>query len=179
MGALKVESIVDFDELFETQAPFVWRALARLGVPASDVADASQEVFLVIHRRLPDFEGRSSIKTWVYGICLRVAQSFRNKSFRSREQALDGADTAGGAHDAEQEGNLDWRRARAHLMAVLDQLGDESRQVFVLYELEELSMPEIAEVLECPVTTAYSRLDSARKAVRAAFARRRLSERSA
>ena len=51
--------------------------------------------------------------------------------------------------------------------------------MFVLYELEELSMPEIAEVLECPVTTAYSRLDSARKAVRAAFARRRLSERSA
>lgn len=170
---------VDFDELFETQARFVWRALARLGVPASDLADASQEVFLVIHRRLPDFEGRSSIKTWVYGICLRVAQSFRNKSLRSRERALEGADAVWDAHDAEQETSLDWRRARAHLMAVLEQLGDERRQVFVLYELEELSMPEIAEVLECPLTTAYSRLDAARKAVRAAFARRSLSERSA
>jgi len=175
----EAESAVDFDELFETQARFVWRALTRLGVPASDVADASQEVFLVIHRRLPDFEGRSSIKTWVYGICLRVAQSFRNKSVRSRERALDDTSAAQEVLDAPQESNIDWRRARAHLMAVLEQLGDERRQVFVLYELEELSMPEIAEVLECPVTTAYSRLDAARKAVRAAFARRSLSERSA
>lgn len=175
----KAELVVDFDELFETQARFVWRALTRLGVPASDVADASQEVFLVIHRRLPDFEGRSSIKTWVYGICLRVAQSFRSKSVRSREQPRDDAGATQDAHAAEQESNLDWRRARAHLMAVLEQLGDERRTVFVLYELEELSMPEIAEVLKCPVTTAYSRLDAARKAVRAAFARRGLSERSA
>lgn len=169
---------MDFDELFETQARFVWRALSRLGVPAGDVADASQEVFLVIHRRLPEFEGRSSIKTWVYGICLRVAQSFRSKSVRSREKALSAADVALEVREPEQESHVDWRRARAHLMAVLEQLSDEARQVFVLYELEELSMPEIAEVLECPVTTAYSRLDSARRAVRAAFARRSLSERS-
>lgn len=170
------ESQLDFDEVFETHARFVWGALARLGVATSDVADASQEVFLVIHRQLPGFEGRSSLKTWLYEICLRVAAAYRNKAFRRREQAVE-APVA--SYEARQEDELEWRRARAYLMSVLDQLDEEKRLVFVLYEIEGLSMPEITELLHCPLTTAYSRLEAARKVVRTAFARRTLSERSA
>jgi RNA polymerase sigma-70 factor (ECF subfamily) len=166
----------DFDEVFETHARFVWRALARLGVATSDIADASQEVFVVIHRQLPGFEGRSSLKTWLYEICVRVAGSFRNRAFRRHEQAVEAPVIS---YEARQDDELDWRRARAFLMAVLDQLDQEKREVFVLYDIEGLSMPEVAGVLRCPVTTAYSRLEVARRAVRAAFARRTLTERSA
>jgi len=170
------ESHVDFDELFETHAGFVWRALGRLGVATGDLADASQEVFIVIHRQLPGFEGRSSLKTWMYEICLRVAGAYRNKAFRRREQV---GEAPVASYEARQEDELDWRRARAYLMAVLAQLDEEKREVFVLYDLEGLSMPEVVEVLHCPITTAYSRLEAARKVVRTAFARRTLSERSA
>lgn len=175
-GIHLAESHLDFDEVFEAHARFVWRALARLGVAPSDVADASQEVFLVIHRLLPGFEGRSTLKTWLYEICLRVAGSYRSKAFRRHELAVE-APVA--SYDARQEDELDWRRARAYLMTVLDQLDEEKRQVFVLYELEGLSMPEVAGLLQCPITTAYSRLEAARQVVRIAFARRTLSERSA
>lgn len=167
---------MDFEELFETHARFVWRALIRLGVAPADVADASQEVFLVIHRRLPGFEGRSSLKTWIYAICLRVASAFRQKSRRGPQPVGDDLQASDGPH---QENEIERRRARTFLNAVLDRLDEDKRAVFVLYELEELPMHEIAALMECPLTTAYSRLEAARKVVRAAFARRLLAERSA
>ena len=63
----------DLAEIFRQYAPFAWRALRRLGVPDADVEDVCQEVFVVVHRKLGDFEGRSSLKTWIYGICPRTA----------------------------------------------------------------------------------------------------------
>jgi len=164
---------LSFDALFETYATFVWRVLGRLGVATSDLADTSQEVFLVVHRRLPDFEGRSSVKSWIYGICIRVAAGWRRKPHRAHERALD--ESAIEHSSDSQDDELEQRRARAKLASVLERLDEEKRNVFVLYELEELSMPEIAAALGCPLTTAYSRLHAARKTVRAAFARQSLS----
>ena len=66
-----------FKEVYEEQFRFVWRSLRRLGVRESDVADAAQDVFLVVHRRLDEFEGRSKVSTWLYGICYRVARDRR------------------------------------------------------------------------------------------------------
>jgi RNA polymerase sigma-70 factor (ECF subfamily) len=169
----QIGSKPSFDELFETYATFVWRVLGRLGVPRSDVADVSQEVFLVVHRKLGDFEGRSSLKSWIYGICVRVAAAFRRKPFRKREHALD--ELTNESPEPGQDEQLERRRARARLMAALEALDEEKRSVFVLYELEELSMPEVAEALDCPLTTAYSRLHAARKSVRAAFAHEELA----
>lgn len=166
-------SAPSFDELFESHAGFVWRVLGRLGVARSDVADASQEVFLVVHRRLGSFEGRSSVKSWIYGICVKVAAGWRRKSRGESRHALDQHTFTSG--DGAQEEELDQRRARSQLREVLEQLDADKREVFVLYELEELSMPEVADAVGCPVTTAYSRLHAARKIVRAAFARGALS----
>ena len=64
-----------FTGLFREHAPYVWRVLRRLGVAEADVEDACQEVFLVVHRRAESFDGTSSVKTWIYGICVRVASS--------------------------------------------------------------------------------------------------------
>jgi RNA polymerase sigma-70 factor (ECF subfamily) len=163
---------LSFDELFEAYATFVWRVLGRLGVASSDLADTSQEVFLVVHRRLHDFEGRSSVKSWIYGICIRVAAAWRRKPHRAHERALDESALENATDSQDEE--LEQRRAREKLAQVLERLDEDKRAVFVLYELEELTMPQVAEALGCPLTTAYSRLHAARKTVRAAFARQSL-----
>src|SRR5262245_19722044 len=71
------ERLLSFKEVYDEHFRFVWRSLRRLGVPESDVADAVQDVFIVVHRRLGEFEGRSKVTTWLYGICYRVAHDRR------------------------------------------------------------------------------------------------------
>ncbi len=153
-------------EIFRTYAPFAWRALRRLGVPESDVEDVCQEVFVVVHRKLGDFEGRSSLRTWIYGICARTASDYRRSGRVRREVVTDAPPET--HHEAAQHEVVALKEARATLDRILDQLDDDKRAVFVLYELEELTMAEIAEALSCPLQTAYSRLHSARKIVESA-----------
>ena len=157
-----------FEQVFTTHAPFVWRTLRRLGVREADVEDVCQEVFLVVHRQLPGFEARSSIRTWLYGICLRAASSYRRRPHRSREDIASTPPEE--SIPAPQDDDLERKRALARLDVALDQLDDDKRAVFVLYELEQLSMAEIAEATGCPVQTAYSRLHAARRLVEAALA---------
>lgn len=155
-------------QIFREYAPFTWRALRRLGVPESDVEDVCQEVFVVVHRKLGDFEGRSSLKTWIYGICARTASDYRRSGRVRREVVTDAPPE--GSHEASQHDVLQMREARKALDRILDQLDDDKRSVFVLYEIEELTMAEVAEALQCPLQTAYSRLHAARKLVEAAVA---------
>jgi RNA polymerase sigma-70 factor (ECF subfamily) len=150
-------------EVFRREAPFVWRALRRLGVREADVEDVCQEVFVVVHRKLADFEGRSSLRTWIYGICARTASDYR-RSARVRHEVVTDAPHET-TSDALQHDVVALREARAKLDRILDQLDDDKRSVFVLYEIEELSMNEVAEALHCPLQTAYSRLHAARKIV--------------
>jgi RNA polymerase sigma-70 factor (ECF subfamily) len=160
-------------EIFRDYAPFVWRGLRRLGVPESDVEDVSQEVFVVIHRKLSDFEGRSSLRTWIYGICARTASDYRRSGRVRREVVTDtppDAPQEGGQHDA-----VALKQARATLDRILDELDTDKRSVFVLYEIEELTMAEVAEAIGCPLQTAYSRLHAARKVVEAGVARAQLA----
>lgn len=163
-------------EIFRAYAPFVWRGLRRLGVPESDVEDVCQEVFVVVHRKLGDFEGRSSLRTWIYGICARTASDYRRSGRVRREvvtEAPPDAPQEGGQHDA-----VALRQARVQLDLILDELDDDKRSVFVLYEIEELTMAEVAEALACPLQTAYSRLHAARKVVEAGVLRAQARERS-
>lgn len=156
-------------QIFREYGPFVWRGLRRLGVPECDVEDVCQEVFVVVHRKLGDFEGRSSLRTWIYGICARTASDYRRSGRVRREVVTDAPPDApqeGGQHDA-----VAMRQARATLDRILDELDDDKRSVFVLYEIEELTMAEVAEALGCPLQTAYSRLHAARKVVEAGVAR--------
>src|SRR6186713_2887600 len=69
-----------FAEVYESCAKLVWRNLRRLGVPEAALEDAAQDVFLVVHRRLSEFEGRSTLRTWIFGIVLRVAARHRRKA---------------------------------------------------------------------------------------------------
>ena len=158
-------------EVFREHAPFVWRALRRLGVREADVEDVCQEVFVVVHRRLGDFEGRSSMRTWIYGICVRVASDWRKRAHVRREVVTDdvsipeAAPSSGRGLAADPQRELSKREARAILDRILDELDEDKRAVFVLYEIEQLGMNEVAESLACPLQTAYSRLHAARKIV--------------
>jgi RNA polymerase sigma-70 factor (ECF subfamily) len=157
---------LDFDDVFTASSPFVWRVLGRLGVARADLADMCQEVFLVVLRRVDDYDGRP-IQAWIYGICVRTAADYRKRAFRRHEQVGEGPQEPSVL--PEQEQVLDERRARARLEQVLGRMDPRKREVFVLYELEELGMSEIARIVDCPLQTAYSRLHAARQAVRSAF----------
>jgi RNA polymerase sigma-70 factor (ECF subfamily) len=157
--------------VFEQYAGYVLALLPRLGVPASDVDDVAQEVFLVIHRSLASFEGRSSLKTWICGICLRKAREQRRHA--SRRSARHVPLAVEPAVASQVEAQLQDAEHAALFEQGLRQLSLEQRTVFVLYEVEELSMVEVAQAAGCPRFTAYTRLHSARRKMRAFFERAR------
>lgn len=150
-------------ELVREHTPYVWRVLRSLGVRDTDLDDVCQETFIVVHRRLHTFEGRASLRSWMYGIALRVVSDYRYKAHRRREVLT--AEPPETGTFAPQEAALEGKRAWQLIDSVLARLSAEQREVFVLYELEELSMREVCESIGCPLQTAYSRLHSARKQV--------------
>ncbi len=158
-----------FADLFKEYAPFVWRALRQLGVREAEIEDLCQEVFVVVHRKLPGFEGRSSLRTWIYGICIRTASDHRRRAHVRRERPTDRPPERAGS--APQQREIERRQAKAMLDEALDALDGDKRAVFVLYEIEQLDMAEVAEAVGCPLKTAYSRLYAARRHVQEAFAR--------
>jgi RNA polymerase sigma-70 factor (ECF subfamily) len=156
---------VDFDELFRAQARYVGRTLRYLGVEPAHLEDACQEVFVVVHRRLDEYEPGGSQRAWIRQICVGVARNRRRTVRRRREDAS--GDPAGTVVPPNQERDLELHRLRDRLLAILEDLPVEQRDVFVLYEIEQLTMTEVAEALSCPLQTAYSRLYAARARVRA------------
>lgn len=154
-----LEGPPEFHALFRDHARYVWRCLRHLGVPDADADDVCQEVFLTAHRRLSTFEGRSAIRTWLYGIALRVASDYRRSAYVRRERVT-AEPTDEHAAGSEPTPQAELRR---ELSTLLERLDDERREVVVLYEIEGFTMKEVAELVGCPLQTAYSRLYSARE----------------
>jgi RNA polymerase sigma-70 factor (ECF subfamily) len=150
--------------------------MGRLGVEPSAVEDAAQDVFVVAHRRLSEFEGRSSVKTWLFGIALRVARDHQRAARRKRSHGFVHAsetDTEA-VPDVTAPSPLDAAaraEAVATLQAILGELDEDQRAVFILAELEDTSAPEIAEAVGANVNTVYTRLRAARKAFNEAVTR--------
>jgi len=152
-----------FQELFVAHAQFVWRVLRRHGVAERELEDACQEVFVVVHRRLAEFDGRAAVRTWLYGIAVRVASDARRRAHVRRER-LEGEV----AEQTVVEGAFE-HTARRELLALaeraLAEMADEKREVFALYELDGLTMAEVAASLEIAESTALSRLYAAREEI--------------
>jgi RNA polymerase sigma-70 factor (ECF subfamily) len=162
-------------EIYAQHADFVFRNLRRLGVIESAIDDAVQDVFLVVHRRLGDFEARAQVTTWLFGIVLRVAQSYRRSAMRRRARLSDTP-----ASDIEQAPVstaespielLERREAQTLLHRLLDELDDDKRAMLVCVELEQMTVPEAAESLGLNLNTAYGRLRAARATFNEAVAR--------
>lgn len=176
MSAVATSSIPEFTEpvtsltfesVYEELFAFVWRTARRLGVSESSLDDVCQEVFVAVHRGLPGFEGRASLKTWVFGILQNsVKQHLRTQARRSPLVR-----SVGGAVDAELVGSPDSSpyelvsSAQALRLAheVLEAMGEEKRAVFVLVELEQWSVADAAVALDANVNTVHARLRAARK----------------
>ncbi len=165
------------EEVYREHFRFVWRVLRRLGVPESDVQDATQDVFLVVHRKLAEFEGRSQLRTWLFSICLGVARNRRRKPHHRYEVAgameLDEHADA----SADQDAQAQRRQGLALLESLLEQIDLDQRVVFTLFELEGMTGEEMAEMLGIPLGTVYSRLRQGREAFRQAHTRARAAER--
>jgi RNA polymerase sigma-70 factor (ECF subfamily) len=162
-------SIPSLREIVDEYGPQVWRTLRCCGVSEADIQDACQEVFLVVHRKIPEFEWRSSLMTWIYRICVRVAAAHRRKAYHRYEQIV--ADLPDLPMPPSQVTAVDDAQMLERLLAILDRMEPSKREVFVLYEMEGQTMVKVAETLGCPVRTAFSKLEAARKEVTRAWQR--------
>ena len=167
----------DFRAVYDEHFDFVWRSLRRLGIASSDISDAVQEVFMVVHRKLDQFEGRAQLSTWLYRICLRVASDRRRRAHTRREDPsdIDSLEVPDFATNSEEQ--LVKGEELRLLEATLGALSLDQRAVFTLFEFECLSGDAIAETLGIPLGTVYSRLrlgrETFRKAMHRGLARRR------
>jgi len=159
------------EQLYREHADFVWACLSRFGIRDRDLDDASQEVFVVVHRRLASFRGDAHVRTWLYAISLRVASGARRRGQRRREQQLEDGFEALDLEQPSAEDRLALAERQRALEAVLDELELEQRALLVMFEIDELACEEIASILGVPVGTVYSRLHSARRAFQKAVAR--------
>lgn len=156
---------IDFRTLYEENVSFVWRNLRRLGTWPNDLEDRTQEVFMVAFRRLPTFEDRGfGARAWLFQILLRVASDARRHRRRHPEDPTSdiGAHCASDSADADPVQVLQRRRDVETLDRALATIDVARRAVLVLHEIEEMSAPEVAKILEIPVNTVYSRLRVAR-----------------
>jgi RNA polymerase sigma-70 factor (ECF subfamily) len=165
-----------FAEVYASELTFVWRNLRRLGVAEENLTDAAQDVFVVVHRRLSEFEGRAPLRSWVYSIVRRVAcdhqRRRRRKDLNQGEEPDQQPDRQPDPqHAAEQSEEL------RLLLRLLDELDEDKREAFLLSDLEEMSAPEIAATLSINLNTVYSRVRAARQELRAALDALRRKER--
>jgi RNA polymerase sigma-70 factor (ECF subfamily) len=160
--AIAAEPALDIDALYAEHAGFLSRVLIRLVGDGPHVDDLVQETFLVAYRKRGSFDGRAQPRTWLYGIAANLARRHRRgagRFFRALGLLAEEptATVASPDHDVE--------RARAALLvrSTLDRLPFKQREVFVLYELEEVDGARIAELLDIPINTVWTRLHHARK----------------
>jgi RNA polymerase sigma-70 factor (ECF subfamily) len=149
-----------FESIYREHFDHVWFTLRRLGVQERDLDDATHEVFVVINRRLSDFDPTRPLRPWVTGITYRVASDERRRARHRREIIGDipEATTKRGPLQA-----LEAKQAHTLVMLALEELPMKQRAVFVMHELQGMTMPEIMEALDAPLNTLYSRLRLARR----------------
>ena len=165
--SLRTPLPLDVADVVREHAPYVVRTLRHLGVNARDLDDVAQEVFLVVHRKRDRWDAAlGSLRNWIYGICVHHVMHYRRSHARRPE-----VPTMNVAEHEMAEGSVEVNRdARWIALWVLQQLDDEKRAVFVLFEIEGLSMSEVVTIVQCPLKTGYSRLHAARAIVQAAHA---------
>jgi RNA polymerase sigma-70 factor, ECF subfamily len=151
------------EALYRDYFQFVWRTARRLGVAAAQLDDVVQDVFLVVHRQLPNYEVRAATRAWLFSITRRVAADHRRTPRRKGGLLPLGAEIAAAHGDGPLRDAMNRERADV-IIEFLTSLEDPLREVFILCELEQLSAPEIAEAVHASTPAVYSRIRAARQA---------------
>ena len=161
-----------FKVVYREYFDFVWTSARRLGIQPSGMDDLIQEVFMVIHSKLHTVEKRESLRSWIYSVVRRTASNHR-RARRAHADSSSGPPGEGEARSREPTPleNTERNAGFQLLMTLLDQLEAPKREIFSLVDVEDLSVPEAAELLGIPLNTAYSRLRVARQNFEAALAR--------
>jgi RNA polymerase sigma-70 factor (ECF subfamily) len=148
-----------FESIYREHHPSVWRLMRCMGVPLAMVDDATQECFLVVYRRIAEVDRSRSLRPWIYAIARRIAwRAARTTGTRARLLAsFEPNQRASSPADATEH-----RQLLGRVAEILDAMPLEQREVFVLTEFEEMTVPEIATLVGAPVATIYSRLRLAR-----------------
>src|SRR5215218_7634900 len=121
-------AVPSFDEVYGTHVAFVWRVLRTFGLSETQLEDAVQDVFLVVHRRLPEWEGRAAITTWLFAIARRVAAAHRRRAHGARTEEL----VEEPAGDDDTFAAMSRAQAAATVFSILQQLDEDKRIVFAL-----------------------------------------------
>jgi RNA polymerase sigma-70 factor (ECF subfamily) len=149
-------------QVFHDHYGFVHSVTRRLAGPQLDADDLTQEVFVVVHRKLDGLRDPERLRSWIYGICRRVVAHQRRKqrTRRTIQQAL------GTRHERDAstpEDETHQRQLELRLYEALDRLSPKRREALILFALEEMSGKQIAELLQIPVRTVWTRLHAARQ----------------
>jgi RNA polymerase sigma-70 factor (ECF subfamily) len=161
----------DFRQLFDSELEYVWHTLRRLGVREHDLEDVTHDVFMAVHKKLDTFDGSRPMRPWLFGFAYRFAADYRKLARHRREVlvlAPEAPDPAPSAFD-----RADFGQTLEIARRALETLDLDRCAVFVLHELDECPMPEVAAALGIPLNTAYSRLRLAREDLAAAIRRLR------
>jgi RNA polymerase sigma-70 factor, ECF subfamily len=166
---------LEFDQVYAEHFAFVWRSLRALGVSPPHLPDAAQDAFLVVHRRLAEFEGRAHPRTWLFAIVENVAFNYRRAQRRKLAplRPLDPMQPSDAPDPVERTADAE---AARFLQAFLDGLDEGKRAVFALALVEQMSAPQIAAILSIPENTVYSRIRAVRQAFREAAFRHQESK---
>jgi RNA polymerase sigma-70 factor (ECF subfamily) len=163
-----------FSEIYARYFDFVWSSARHLGIGAGAIDDVVQEVFIVIHGKLHTIQQPEALRSWIYGVVRRTVSSHR-RAYKLKETSTSTFEVLGEASGPFPSTPLEVAEQNAQLQllsSLLGEIDETKREVFILAELEEMTVPEIAGALEIPLNTAYSRLRAARQAFEAGLARR-------
>ncbi len=165
--------VPSFSQIYKLYFNFVWSCTRRLGVSEAETDDVVQEIFIVIHARLNTLERPESLRSWIYGIVRRTVSTYH----RAKRAKLASTATLNTEHDLQypqlpSPQQLAEQSDQVRLLwSLLEKLDAPKREVFVLAELDEMTVPEIALAIEVPANTVYSRLRTARQELEEALAR--------
>jgi len=168
-------SVPSFPSIYGLYFNFVWSCTRRLGVSEAEIDDVVQEIFIVIHARLHTLEHPGSLRSWIYGIVRRTVSSYH----RAKRAKLASTLTLSTEPDMQYPQQPSPQQLAEQsdqvrlLWSLLEKLDGPKREVFVLAELDEMTVPEIALAIEVPLNTAYSRLRAARQEIEEALLRYR------
>jgi RNA polymerase sigma-70 factor, ECF subfamily len=165
------------DAVYAEHSRYVWRCLRALGIGDAQVDDAIHDVFLVVQQKLSSFDGRAEVTTWLYAICIRVARRYRWAARKDawRFSAIDDEPESSTAPAPDWQRDPEEAMERGERLALarraLERLDDDKREAFVLSQVEQMSAPQLAEIMGVPLNTAYSRIRAAKLAFQAEITR--------
>ncbi len=149
-----------FKKIYEKEIAYVWNCLKRLGVADRDLEDKAHDVFVTFYRRLDDYDATRPVRPWLGGIAARIALDHHRLAYKKRELLSDSLGALPMYHSPDD--TLVQKDHRDMIMTALDTLNLEQRSVFVLHDIQGYAVPEIAEMIDVPINTLYSRLRLAR-----------------